>query len=187
MPMSSRVLMLLPALALVAACASPERRSEPAASSTTTAVPPPLAGALGAPIAPAPPPTEATSTPLPLSGGSTAPAPVAMPGAPTRMSANEITSALSNNTAQGATTAGVPYSVYFSGDGKERFHQGDFNDVGTWRVMPDGRFCSSLARISSDNQECYIMYRNGETIRFQRPDGTDVGRVSVVPGNPEHL
>ena len=185
MPTSPRVLLLLP-VALVAACAMPERHSGPT-TATTTAAPPPLAGALGAPITPAPPPTEAASTPLPLSGGSTAPAPVAMPGAPTRMSANEITAALSNNTAQGATTAGVPYSAYFSGDGKERFHQGGFTDTSTWRVLPDGRFCSSLSRVSSDNQECYIMYRSGQTITFQRPDGVTVGNVTVVPGNPERL
>jgi hypothetical protein len=182
MPIPSRFLMLLPALAL-AACASPETRVAPAASS----VPPPLTGALGAPIAPQPLPTTATSTPMPLSGGSTAPAPVAMPGAPTRMSAAEIAAALSNNTAEGMTTEGASYALYFVGDGQERFRQGGFTDTGTWRVLPDGRFCSSLARVSSDNQQCYIMYRNGQTITFQRPDGVTIGNVTVLPGNPERL
>jgi hypothetical protein len=184
MPIPSRALMLIPALALVAACASPERRAETPAA---TSAPPPLTGALGAPFAPAPLPTNATSMPLPLSGGSTAPAPVAMPGAPTRMSAAEIAAALSNNTAQGMTTEGASYALFFVGDGQERFRQGGFSDVGTWRVLPDGRFCSSLVRVSGDNQQCYIMYRNGQTITFQRPDGVTVGNVTVVPGNPERL
>jgi hypothetical protein len=183
MPIPSRFLTLLPALALVAACASPETRVAP----TATSAPPVLTGALGAPIAPQPLPTQATGAPLALSGGSTAPAPVAMPGAPTRMSAGEIAAALSNNTAQGITTEGAPYALYFVGDGQERFRQGGFSDAGTWRVLPDGRFCSSLARVSSDNQQCYIMYRSGQTITFQRPDGVTVGNVTVVPGNPERL
>lgn len=183
MPIPSRSLLLLPALALVAACASAETRVAPAATSS----PPSLTRALGAPIASAPLPTNATRTPLPLSGGSTAPAPVAMPGAPTRMSAAEIAAALSNNTAQGVTTEGASYALYFVGDGQERFRQGGFSDTGTWRVLPDGRFCSTLVRVSSDNQQCYIMYRSGQNITFQRPDGVTVGSVTVVPGNPEHF
>jgi len=183
MTIPSRFVILLPALALAAACASSQTHVAPAATSS----PPPLTGALGAPIAPAPLPTDATRAPLPLSGGSTAPAPVAMPGAPTRMSAAEIAAALSNNTAQGITTEGASYALYFVGDGQERFRQGGFSDVGTWRVLPDGRFCSTLVRVSSDNQQCYIMYRSGQNITFQRPDGVTVGSVTVVPGNPEHF
>jgi hypothetical protein len=186
MPILSRSLMLLPALALLAACASPDQPPPPAASSVPPA-PPPLIGALGAPIAPAPLPTDAQGNPLPLSGGTIAPAPVAMPGAPARLSANEIAATLSNNTAEGLTTDGARYSLYLSGDGQERFRQGAFTDVGTWRVLPDGRFCSSLVRVSNNDQQCYIMYRSGQNITFERPDGVTVGNVTVVPGNPEHL
>jgi hypothetical protein len=187
MPILSRSLLLLPALALLAACASPDRPPPPAATSVPPA-PPPLIGALGAPIAaPARLPTDATGNPLPLSGGTTAPAPIAMPGAPTRLSSGEIASTLSNNTAEGLTTDGARYALYFSGDGQERFRQGAFTDVGTWRVLPDGRFCSSLVRVSNNDQQCYIMYRSGQNITFERPDGVTVGNVTVVPGNPEHL
>lgn len=187
MPLPSRSLMLLPALALLAACASSETRVTPAATSAPPS-PPPLTGAIGAPITPVPPmPQPTLAMPTPLSGGTTAPAPVAMPGMPMRMSANEITAALSNNTVKGVTTEGAPYTVYFAGDGQERFRQADFSDVGTWRVLPDGRFCSSLARVSDDTQQCYIMYRNGQSITFQSPEGITVGNVTVVPGNPERL
>jgi hypothetical protein len=181
----SSKLLLLPALALLAACASHETRvatpTTPAATSVPPS-PPPLTGALGAPIAPVPQSIDGTQF-----SGSTAPAPVAMPGAPTRMSANEITAALSNNTAEGVTTEGLPYTIYFSGDGHERFRQAGFGDNGTWRVMPDGRLCSSLARVSDGTQQCYIMYKNGETLTFESPEGVTVGNVTMVPGNPRQL
>jgi hypothetical protein len=186
MPQPSRVL-LLSALALLAACASHERRvATPAAGSAPSAqpAPPPLTGALGAPIAPIPPSLKANEG---LSGGSTAPAPVAMPGKPVRMSANEITAALSNNSVRGVTTEGKPYTIYFAGNGHESFEQASFRDSGTWRVMPDGRLCSTLARVSDDTQQCYVMYRSGSRLTFESPEGVTVGDVTVVPGNPESL
>ena len=185
MPMPPRVL-LLPALALLAACAPHETHVATPAATSVPPSPPPLTGALGAPIAPVPPMGQASDG-TPMSGGTTAPAPVAMPGLPTRMSANEITAALSNNTVRGVTTEGSPYTVYFGGDGREHFTQAGFSDVGTWRVLPDGRFCSALARVSDDTQQCYIMYRDGQNITFQSPEGITVGNVSVVPGNPDSL
>ena len=186
MPVPSKLL-LLPALALLAACASHETRvatPAPAASSVPPS-PPPLTGALGAPIAPLPPTARASDGTQ--FSGSTAPAPIAMPGAPTRMSANEISAALSNNTAEGVTTEGLPYDIYFSGDGHERFRQANFADNGTWRVRPDGRLCSSLARVSDDTQQCYILYKNGQTLTFESPEGVTVGNVTVLPGNPKRL
>lgn len=180
MPMPPRFL-LLPALALLAACASHESRVGTTPATAATSSPPTLTGALGAPIAP--PPDDAAG----FSGGTSAPAPIAMPGAPMRMSANEIQAALANNSAQGVTTEGQPYTLYFTGDGQERFRQGDYRDSGTWRVLPDGRFCSALTRVSNNNQQCYIMYRNGQNITFERPDGVTVGSVTVTPGNPQSL
>ena len=184
----SSKLLLLPALALLAACASRETRvATPAASSVPRASPssPRLTGALGAPIAPLPPTARASDGTQ--FSGTTSPAPVAMPGAPTRMSANEITSALSNNTASGVTTEGLPYEIYFSGDGKERFRQANFADNGTWRVLPDGRLCTSLARVSDDTQQCYVLYKSGQTVTFESPEGVTVGNVTLIPGNPKRL
>jgi len=182
----SSKLLLLPAVALLAACAShearettPTARSQPPSRSS-----PVLTGALGAPIAPMP---SAGATGGTQFSGSTTPAPVAMPGAPTRMSANEITAALSNNTAEGVTTEGLPYEIYFSGDGQERFRQANFADNGTWRVLPDGRLCTSLARVSDGTQQCYVVYKKDRTITFDSPEGVTVGNVTVVPGNPKRL
>ena len=101
-------LLFLPVLAL-AACT---RSYDQPMAATQPPPPPMLNGALGAPIAP--------ETPL---AGSTMPpsGPIAMPNAPMRMSATDITSAFINNTAEGVTTNGVPYSMYFTADGRERF------------------------------------------------------------------
>jgi hypothetical protein len=186
MRVSSRLL-LLPALALLAACTSREARVATSSASSAPPAPssPVLTGALGAPIAPLPPAAGANGGRQ--FSGTTSPAPVAMPGAPTRMSANEITAALSNNTAEGVTTEGLPYEIYFSGDGHERFRQANFADNGTWRVLPDGRLCTSLARVSDDTQQCYVMYKKGETITFESPEGVTVGNMTVVPGNPKRL
>jgi hypothetical protein len=172
MPAASKLLPLLPALALLAAC-------EPApyhpGHAVSAAPPPNLTGALGTPLAPA-----AT---MPLAGSSV---PV-VPGAPLRLSAPEIAAAFTNNTAQGVSTNGSPYAAYFAADGQERFRSGDFSDVGTWRVLPDGRFCSTLTNLGSGAEQCYIMYRSGDTITFQRPDGITVGSVNIVAGDPLSL
>jgi hypothetical protein len=177
MSASKLVPLALPALALLAACATaPYQPAQTVAAAPPPAPPPPsLTGALGAPLAPA--------TTAPLSGSS---APVAA-GAPMRMSAAEISTAFADNTAQGTTANGLPYAIFFTPDGTERFRQGDFTDIGTWRVLPDGRFCSSLTRLGGNAEECYVMYRSANTITFQRPDGVSVGNVNLLPGNPLDL
>jgi len=166
----------LPALALLAACATAPY--PPAQTVAVVAPPPPppsLTGALGAPLAPA------TTTAL---SGSSVPV---TPGAPMRMSAAEISTAFADNTAQGTTANGLPYAIFFTPDGTERFRQGDFTDIGTWRVLPDGRFCSSLTRLSGNAEECYVMYRSANTITFERRDGVSVGSINLLPGNPLSL
>lgn len=169
MPAASKLLLLVPALALLAACESAPYHPGHAVSAAPPP-PPNLTGALGAPLAPA--------VTMPMAG-STVP-----PGTPMRLSATEISTMLANNTAQGVTTDGQPYAAFFSADGQERFREGNFADAGSWRVLPDGRFCSLLPRLSGNAEECYIMYRSGNAITFQRPDGLTVGSVNVVPGNP---
>jgi hypothetical protein len=166
--------MILPVFALLAACnPSPYHPGETAAN-----VPPPppaLPGALGAPLAP--------GATVPLAGSSM---PV-VPGTPVRMTASEIAATFSNNTAEGVTADGLNYAAYFAPTGQERFRQGAFADIGSWRVLPDGRLCTALVRLSGNVEQCYLMYRNGNTVTFQRPDGVTVGSVTVVPGDPLNL
>jgi hypothetical protein len=173
MPAAARVLIaLLPAVALLAACTA----NPPPRETVAVAPPPPppsLPGALGAPVGPA------TAPPM---AGSTVPRPPAIP-----LGAADVTAALDGNTAQGVTANGLPYAAYFSTSGAERFREGAFSDNGTWRVLPDGRLCSSLQRLSGDVEQCYLMYRSGNALTFQRADGATAGSVTVVSGNPLNL
>ena len=176
---SNSVIMLLPVLALLAACEpAPYHPADTvAAVPPTTAVQlaPALTGALGAPLSP--------GATVPLAGSSV---PV-VPGTPLRMTASEVAATFTNNTAQGVTADGLSYAAYFAPTGQERFRQGAFADIGTWRVLPDGRFCTALVQLSGNIEQCYIMYRNGNNVTFQRADGVTVGSVSVVAGDPLNL
>ena len=178
MPMALRpIATILPALALLAACVpAPYQSGSGYQPDTTASAPPPdLSGALGAPV----------TAPLapPLSGGSV---PI-LPATPVRMSAPEIAATLANNTAQGYAANGLPYAVYFDAGGQERFREGTFSDAGTWRVLADGRFCSSLARLSGNVEQCYVLYRSGASVTFQRPNGVTLGSVTIVAGNLQGL
>jgi hypothetical protein len=161
---------MLPLLALLAACDRVPYHGGHAVS----AVPPDITGSLGAPVAMAPAPDP------PLSG-STVPPPL-----PMRMSAPELARTFADNTAKGISSSGIPYAAYFAGDGSERFRAGSVMDVGRWRVSADDRLCTSLATLGS-GESCYMMYRSGSTITFGAPDGTAIGSVTVVSGNPMSL
>ncbi len=169
------LLTLLPAASLLAACATGSYYDEHRATAAPPPPPPPLPGSLG--VSPG-----ASSS---LSG--TTVAPPLRTTAPMRMSASEIAATLSNNTVQGVSSNGLPYAIYFAGNGQERFREGSFVDTGTWHVRPEGLFCSTLVRLNGDREQCYAMYRSGDTITFARPDGVAIGSIGVVPGNPNGI
>lgn len=173
MPAASKTsLAILPLLALLAACdAAPYHEGH----AVSAAPPPDLSGALGAPVAVAP-------VGAPVSGSTVPVAPL-----PVRMSAPELAETFANNTAEGVSSTGAPYAAYFVGDGSERFLSGGFRDSGRWRVLADGRLCTSLSSLSDRGESCYVMYRSGATITFAAPDGTAVGSVTVVAGDPMNL
>lgn len=104
-----------------------------------------------------------------------------------RLSASDTLALLANNTAIGLTDAGVPYVVYFANNGGERFREATMVDGGTWRVLPNGEFCSQLPLVTHGTENCYILSRYGDVILFQRPDGLAVGSIRVVAGNPQSL
>jgi hypothetical protein len=55
-------------------------------------------------------------------------------------------------------------------------------ETGTWHVTDDGQLCSSFSNVNAGVQECYMIYRNGTTYVYERPDGHPVGSFVVQPG-----
>jgi hypothetical protein len=167
---------LLPAAALLAACSSPP---PPQTTVITTPPPPIVTGALGAPPSAAP-----------LSGSSLAPVPPIAGSprlVPRPLTPSETMAALTGNTAIGTTATGVPYQLYFTADGRERFRQGNFADAGTWRVLPDGQLCMRMPQVSNNAEECYLLAQYGNLVLYQRPDGLEQGSLRIVPGNPHGI
>jgi hypothetical protein len=159
MPVSPKALLFaLPALVLLAGCAH-DSMTQPA---TATA------------------PVGSSAPPAGISGTTAAPG-------PTRMTAAEIESTLKNHTATGVARNGQTYYAYFGPHGQVRFQQDDIRDTGTWRIMPDGRFCSQMTRINDGAEQCYTLYRNGQVMTFDRPDGTPIGSFTALAGNPRDL
>jgi hypothetical protein len=151
-------LFALSAFVLLAGCA-PDSTTTPA---TTTA------------------PAASSAPPAAISGTTVAPG-------RTRMTAVEIQSTLANNTATGTARNGQTYYAYFGPTGQVRFQQDNISDTGTWQILPDGQFCSRMARINDGIEQCYTLYRNGQVMTFDRPDGTPIGSFTALAGNPHDL
>jgi hypothetical protein len=172
-------------LALVAGCTA----------ARTDTIPPSTAPALapGTSVVTTGTPASAIATPPPAAAPVVPAAPGAgtstMPGGPGRMTASETATLVAGNTATGVAADGKAYFAWFAPGGQLRFRQGDFADSGTWRVGPDGSFCTSMARTNGGAEECYYLSRTGSAtaVRFERLDGTPVGTFSVLPGNPQAL
>jgi hypothetical protein len=169
MSASPRVLFVaLPAFAVLAACDS---------SPTLTAPPPdspsmPMTSGVSA----------ANSGMMTELSGSTTP-----PSQPIRLTSVDIQSMLVNNTATGTAGNGETYYAWFGPTGQIRFEQGTLRDTGTWRTLPDGRLCSLMTRHQADGEECYSLYRSGDALTYDRPDGSPIGNFAVLAGNPRDL
>jgi hypothetical protein len=153
-----------------------------------------LPAALAACVTSAPPPPPVVVTTPPQRAVIVTPPPVvysgssmAAPAAAMRLSAPEIQSLLANNTAVGVGATGVPYDVYFAGNGVAHFREPGLADTGSWRVLPDGNLCSTLPHVAQGVEHCYTVARYGNVILYQRPDGVAEGSIRVVTGNPLDL
>jgi hypothetical protein len=104
----------------------------------------------------------------------------------TRLTAAEIQILIPGNTVTGMSESGQPYYAFFRRDGRVAFRQASLTDNGSWRVLPDGRICSTLTRINT-NEECYSLYRNGTNVDYHRPDGNRLGTFTVQAGDPQNL
>jgi hypothetical protein len=178
-------------LTLVAACTT-QTDTIPASSAPVLAPGTPVVST--APVVTTVPPgtviamPPVASTPVvPVAPGvGTSAMPLAAPG---RITPSEIGNLVAGNTVTGVAANGQPYYDWFAPGGQLRFRQGTFVDTGTWRVGPDGRFCTSMSKINGGMEECYYLYRTTTptSVRFDRLDGTTAGTFSVLPGNPQAL
>ena len=59
----------------------------------------------------------------------------------------------------------------------------DGNNVGKWRILSDGKFCR--AWWERQQERCYVVYQEGETLELYPTDRWGKVLVRRVPGNPE--
>jgi hypothetical protein len=104
-----------------------------------------------------------------------------------RLSAAEVGTLIPGNTAAGIAANGQPYYAFFRRTGGVEFRQATIVDSGFWRILPDGRICSTLTRTNNGAEECYSLYRNGTNVDYHRPDGNPLGTFTVEAGNPQNL
>jgi hypothetical protein len=186
-----RALSAVSLLTLVAACTSKTDTIPPSTAPTLAPGTPVISTA---PVVTTMPPGTVIATPpvastpvVPVApGAGTSATPLA---APARIAPNEVATLVAGNTATGIATDGQPYYAWFAPGGQLRFRQGTFMDAGTWRVGPDGRFCTAMTKTNAGMEECYYLYRTNTAtaVRFDRLDGTTAGTFSVLPGNPQAL
>jgi hypothetical protein len=153
-------LLAVPAIALLAGCQNPSSEPDVAATTPSSTVAP-MAGA--------------------TSGSSSAVA-----GA-RRISGSELRTELADNTVTGVARNGQTFYSWFSPNGALHFQQANLRDTGSWSVNSDGQLCTSLTHVNAGGQSCYAVYRNGNSLTFERTDGAPVGTFTFVPGNPQNL
>lgn len=153
-------LLAVPAIALLAGCQNPE--PGPSVATTTP-----------------------SSTVAPMTGA-TSGSSAAVAGA-RRISGSELRSELADNTVSGVARNGQTFYSWFSPNGALHFQQADVRDTGSWSVNSEGQLCTSLTHINAGGQSCFAVYRNGNSLTFERTDGEPVGTFTFVPGNPQNL
>src|SRR5262249_43061701 len=178
--MTHRCLTSLAAVAALAALGGCTSHNLP-----ETATPPVQSGPS---VVTVPPSGTTIITPVPEVVGTLQPGTViVVPGSgtsvpPGRLTAAEIDTLISGNTASGTTASGAPYFMHYTRGGTIRYHEGaSFESAGTWRISPAGELCSRFNNINSGIENCYTLYRSGNnTFTYERPDGRPVGTFTVV-------
>jgi hypothetical protein len=94
----------------------------------------------------------------------------------------QIAAEIVGNTGTGPRTAtNAPYSMYVAPDGTlvSRIYQR--TDTGTWRITPDGLFCTTW-RVDFDGREvCHDVHKAGVVVQLHSP--TALEELTFVPGN----
>jgi hypothetical protein len=185
--LSAKLLLPIATLAALAACtdtipsgstalttSQPVVASVPATTTTTVVTSGPATSSFVSPFAGPVSQTSSTTTTTVVSSSA-------------QLNAAEIYALLSGNTASGTASNGQLYAMLFRNDGQLRFREGEFRDRGGWRVSTDGRLCATLKVIDVGAENCYALSRNGTNIDLSGRDGSKVGSLTVLPGDPQNL
>jgi hypothetical protein len=112
-----------------------------------------------------------------LAGGAALADPVALKG-------DQITAKLKGNTLSG-TEDGKSWTEYFLPDGAVRGIWGGDRYSGKWSIKGD-QLCEEYPGDPSSNF-CDTVSMDGDTLHYQKPDGSDDGEAKFASGNPKNL
>ena len=87
-----------------------------------------------------------------------------------RLSSEEITALIPNNTLDGRTATGQKIIVKFKASGTMKGRMGGHRDHGKWRVEND-QFCRQWNNWVGGKETCYVMLNDEGTYKWFGPDG----------------
>ncbi len=103
-----------------------------------------------------------------------------------RLTADQIRQQLIDHTLSGVI-GGLPFELYSASDGTQKVKMTKFNDTGTWRIIADGHWCRTWKVAYGGKEDCFTVYKNGETYHSVTPEGAARSSYTAKPGNPDHL
>lgn len=103
------------------------------------------------------------------------------------MTKAEILSEIIGNTVTGTTSEGSTYAEYYTSDGT--VHGIDSKSgkyTAKWSIRDDDLMCWALPP-SFAIEGCVLLIKNGDTVTYQKIDGSTEGPVKLLSGNPKNL
>jgi hypothetical protein len=80
------------------------------------------------------------------------------------------------------------YASYRSADGHIHLKSPDVEDVGTYRITDDDRFCTKYSRLRGGQETCQTVWQTGpNSFEAHLPNGQTFKGPAPVSGNPERL
>lgn len=112
---------------------------------------------------------------------------------PLALTASELNSLLSGNSMAGngkLNTPAAPYDwiAFYGADGtmsmRLKPEWGGATDSGKWWITEKHELCRQFKKMASGKEGCWLIYREGEFIRFVPSQGVAVeGRGAIIKGN----
>ena len=95
---------------------------------------------------------------------------------PEALRGDRFITVMQNNTLSGATAGGARYDMYFLPGGLVTYRDSTgADDRGRWRIDGDGDVC--IAWTGSDQETCFRVTLDGETVSWEGKSGSGRGRL----------